>query len=101
MPLVTLVARTYTGATLNKAIFMNCIKSLMALIPLAFLCGCSNPAKDVPTASVDQPKGATNAAAPTEPEGRYFAFGPTNSAIDFTGSKVTRSHQGGFRNRGA
>jgi len=78
---------------------MKTIKSLAAILPLSlFLGGCSNPAKDVPAASVE--KASTNAAAPAEPapeEGTYFVFGPTNSAIAFTGSKVTRSHLGGFR----
>src|SRR5258707_7418810 len=78
---------------------MKMIKTLAAILPLSlFLRGCSNPAKDVPAASVEKP--STNAAAPAEPaleEGTYFVFGPTNSAIAFTGSKVTRSHLGGFR----
>src|SRR5689334_24057693 len=74
-------------------------KTFAAMLPLSlFLCSCSNPAKDVPAANVE--KASTNAAAPAEPapeEGTYFVFGPTNSAIAFTGSKVTRSHLGGFR----
>src|SRR5438874_9060306 len=74
-------------------------KTLAALLPLSLLLGgCSNPAKDVPAATVE--KASTNAATPVTPtieEGRYFVFGPTNSAIAFTGSKVTRSHNGGFR----
>ena len=31
-------------------------------------------------------------------EAHYFAFGPSSSAIAFFGSKVTGSHNGGFRN---
>ena len=78
---------------------MNLIKSASAIIPFTFLLGCSNPAKDVPAASVEKASdSATNVAATPEPEGRYFVFGPTNSAIAFTGSKVTGSHNGGFRN---
>src|SRR5437660_12267382 len=78
---------------------MNPGKMLAAMVPLAALLGCSNPAKDVPAASVEKPSTSeTNVAAAPEPEGRYFVFGPKTSAIAFTGSKVTRSHNGGFRN---
>ncbi len=77
------------------------IKTLIPLSALGLLLGCSNPAKDVPSASVEKKSdSATNAATAPEPEGSYFAFGPTSSAIAFTGSKVTRSHNGGFRNFG-
>jgi len=85
---------------LNRLLFMKSIQVLLGVIPLAFVMGCSNPAKDVPKADVDaasQP--ATNAAAVTpEADAHYFAFGPTTAAIAFTGSKVTRSHNGGFKN---
>lgn len=78
---------------------MNSIKTVLPLFPLVLLLGCSNPAKDLPAASVDKASApATNAEAATELEGRYFVFGSTNSAIAFTGSKVTGSHNGGFRN---
>ena len=78
---------------------MNRIRSFTALLPIALLFGCSNPAKDVAPAVLEPASNpASNTAAVSEPEGRYFAFGPKDSAIAFIGSKVTRSHNGGFRN---
>src|ERR1051325_3652126 len=79
--------------------YMKFHKVLVAIIPFALLVGCSNPAKDVPTASVEQPsQGATNVAATPDVDARYLVFGPTSAAVAFTGSKVTRSHNGGFKN---
>ena len=78
---------------------MHYTKTLIGTLPLIFLLGCSNPAKDVPAASVDKPSSpATNIAAAPEADARYFVFGPKSSAIAFTGSKVSGSHNGGFRN---
>src|SRR5260370_2015445 len=75
------------------------MKMLIPLLPLLLLLGCSNPAKDLPAAAVDPASNSTaSAAAQPEPEGSYYFFGPTNAAIAFVGSKVTRSHNGGFRN---
>src|SRR5712692_10301847 len=80
---------------------MNAKITLIAGAPLVVLLGCSNPAKEVPAAAVETASAAdTNAItpAPSEPEARYFAFGANPSVISFIGSKVTRSHNGGFRN---
>jgi len=80
---------------------MKLIKALTSLVPLVMLVGCGNPADKVPAAAVGP---ASNAAAKaTEPSdsgsgGSYFAFGPSSSTIEFVGSKVTGSHNGGFRN---
>lgn len=69
------------------------------MIPFMVLLGCSNPAKDVPTAAVQTPSSPeTNVAATPEADAHYFVLGPKTSAVAFTGSKVTRSHNGGFRN---
>ncbi len=78
---------------------MNFMKMLLPTFPLLLLLGCSNPAKDLPAAAVDPTSNSTtSAAAQPEPEGSYYVFGPSNAAIAFVGSKVTRSHNGGFRN---
>ena len=75
------------------------IRFLMAMASLTVLWGCSNPAKDVPTAAVEKAASPdTNVAAAPEADAHYFVFGSKTSAIGFTGSKVTRSHNGGFRN---
>ncbi len=78
---------------------MKCMKMLVPILPLLLFLGCSNPAKDLPAAAVDPASNsAASAAAQLEPAGSYYVFGPTNAAIAFVGSKVTRSHNGGFRN---
>ena len=69
---------------------------LLAGIALA---GCGNPADKVAKATVSS---NTNSSAPATPAGppgeaRSFVFGPESSSIDFIGSKVTRSHNGGFK----
>lgn len=51
---------------------------------------CSNPADDVPTASVSEPE--RTAAAP---EGKVFTLAD-ESTVSFVGSKITGSHEGGF-----
>ncbi|HEY0548776.1 MAG TPA: YceI family protein [Verrucomicrobiae bacterium] len=68
--------------------------SLLALAPLVVLLGCSkNPAENVPAADV---RTATNAAALPPAAAKSYAFGPTDSKIEFVGSKVTGKHDGGF-----
>jgi polyisoprenoid-binding protein YceI len=50
-------------------------------------------------ADTAQPGQASDSAAAAEPaasEGQVFAFGPDASKIEFIGSKVTGSHDGGF-----
>lgn len=78
---------------------MKTITTIVAALPLLLLLGCSNPAREVPGASVAAPTNSTAAATTTpEPGGLPFAFGPTSATIDFIGSKVTGRHNGGFRN---
>lgn len=75
--------------------------TLAALVPFLVLLGCSkNPAENIPAASVSAVTNAPAAAVPTAltETVRTFAFGPTDSSIGFTGSKVTGSHNGGFKN---
>jgi polyisoprenoid-binding protein YceI len=79
---------------------MNALKNLGAVLPLIILLGCSNPADNVPAAKTTS---ETNAPADTPgtasqgEEGRTYVFGPETSSIGFIGSKVTGSHQGGFK----
>ncbi|MBI2947764.1 MAG: YceI family protein [Verrucomicrobia bacterium] len=68
------------------------------VVPIFFLLGCGNPADHVPAASVNKPSGAAmegEKAAATA--GQFFAFKPEPSTIGFVGSKVTGSHNGGFK----
>ena len=57
--------------------------------------GCSNPADGVAQATVS-PSTNTVTSAPTT-GGKRYALRPDNSKIEFTGSKVTGKHDGGFR----
>jgi len=52
---------------------------------------CANPADDVPTAAVSEPQ---DAAAPASAGQVYEIAG--GSKLEFTGSKITGSHEGGF-----
>jgi polyisoprenoid-binding protein YceI len=80
------------------AIRMNLIKTFTGLIPLILLLGCSNPADNVPAANVtSNTNAAKDAAQSPDSDGRYFAFGTNSATIAFIGSKVTGSHNGGFR----
>jgi polyisoprenoid-binding protein YceI len=72
------------------------MKTLLALlVPVIGLIGCAkNPADNVPKADVSS---TTNAPSAAGGEGKTFAFTPGPSTIGFVGSKVTGSHNGGFR----
>jgi polyisoprenoid-binding protein YceI len=70
--------------------------SLVLFAACVAIVGCSkNPAENVPAANVSP---ATNAAAPAPAPAaaKTYAFSPANSKIEFTGSKVTGKHDGGF-----
>ena len=69
-----------------------------ALLSGLLLMGCSNPADDVPAASVSsETNSPPPATTPPQAEGKTFAFGPESSKVEFVGSKVTGSHNGGFQ----
>ncbi len=80
---------------------MKTLKHLYPLVPIVFLIGCGNPADKVPAASVSSNTNAPMETAqspgtPASPD-RAYTFGPENSSIGFVGSKVTGSHNGGFK----
>ena len=78
---------------------MKSIQTLFGIIPILALLGCGNPADKVPAASVNKPSGAAKeGSGASDAAGRYFATKPDSSTIEFVGSKVTRSHNGGFKN---
>jgi len=71
---------------------------LLAFGPLVVLLGCSkNPAENVPAADV---RTATNAATAAPAAAKTYAILPANSKVEFTGSKVTGKHDGGFNKFG-
>jgi polyisoprenoid-binding protein YceI len=90
---------------------------MSAVLLAAVVSGCANPADDVPQATVGAPvqestvaaptPGPTPTAAVTEPTsavsaapaatGNALVLSPETSKIGFVGSKVTGSHDGGFK----
>jgi polyisoprenoid-binding protein YceI len=69
----------------------------ISMLGALLLAGCSDPADKVAKATVS-PANATAASATPQntASAKSFSFGPENSTINFVGSKVTGSHNGGF-----
>lgn len=70
-------------------------KLLVLLLACAALAACANPASNKPAATVGD--AATPASSPKSVSTETLAITPENSKIEFTASKVTRSHQGAFK----
>ncbi len=67
---------------------------LLALLAVVAI-GCANPADDAPDAVVEEPAAAP---APAEETAAAAVYGLSeDSTIGFVGSKVTGSHEGGFK----
>jgi polyisoprenoid-binding protein YceI len=82
---------------------MNITKSSLALAIL-FLAACADPADKVPAASISTNGAsatiseAAPATAPASTAGaKAYAITSENSKVEFTGSKVTGKHDGGFK----
>lgn len=86
------------------------MKKFLVILTL-LLMGCAqNPADKAPHATVGTPAAQPAATAPADPgatpalgatpatvAGTRYAFDPQTSKVEWVGSKVTRSHNGGFR----
>ena len=80
---------------------------LLAILVLGlsiFVAACEDPAANKAKATVNEPsvnKPANSAPAPatpaTAPKGEALAISAENSKVEFTGSKVTGKHDGGFK----
>jgi polyisoprenoid-binding protein YceI len=70
------------------------LPSLLAALAACFLAGCSDPAANVHKTSAADPKKPASGSAAT---GKEFTI-RAESTIGFVGSKVTGSHNGGFKN---
>ena len=69
------------------------------LTTLALLaCGCANPAANKPKASVGNAAPESNTTKPAG--GEALAITPENSKVEFVAAKVTRSHNGSFKQFG-
>jgi polyisoprenoid-binding protein YceI len=69
------------------------VSILIACSVLLLATACENPATGKPEAKVSEPQAD---AAPVAVEGRELVISP-ESTIEFVGSKVTGSHDGGFK----
>ena len=90
---------------------MRRMMTMSAVLLAAVVSGCANPADDVPQATVGAPVQESTSAAPARRRRRHSAgrsaapaatgnslvLSPETSKIDFVGSKVTGSHNGGFK----
>jgi polyisoprenoid-binding protein YceI len=79
---------------------MTKIKNLALSISIAaLLIACADPSQDVPAANVSATNtSSSTASASTAPVGASaYIITPENSKIEFTGSKVTGKHDGGFK----
>ncbi|HEX7665095.1 MAG TPA: YceI family protein [Polyangiaceae bacterium] len=70
---------------------------LFALTIVGALAACDNPAKDKSQATVSSPVDTAAAASSAAPAGAVsYAITPATSKVEWTGSKVTGSHDGSF-----
>ncbi len=75
-------------------------RCIVILAAAGLLAGCGNPADRVAKATVTSTNGSAGTATTGESTtgaSRAYVFGPENSSIQFTGSKVTGKHEGGFK----
>jgi polyisoprenoid-binding protein YceI len=80
--------------------------SLMIIVASLFIAACEDPAANKPRATVSnstssvsntQPASNVNTNATAAAKGDALAITPENSKVEFTGSKVTGKHDGGFK----
>ncbi|HXJ58127.1 MAG TPA: YceI family protein [Candidatus Dormibacteraeota bacterium] len=64
------------------------------VLSMSLLAGCSDPASKVPQSSASAPQSASSSS---DGAGKPYVIRP-GSTLQFTGSKVTGSHNGGFTN---
>ena len=78
---------------------MKVLKTCLLTLPIALLLACADPAENVPKADVSAAdKSATaTASPPPSAAGKAYAVITDASKIEFTGSKVTGKHDGGFK----
>src|ERR1700687_4234658 len=68
---------------------------LSLIVCSALAWACANPAANKPKASVGNATQESNTAKPAEAE--TLAITPENSKVEFVAAKVTRSHNGSFK----
>jgi len=80
---------------------MKTITSTSLLLGVLLFAACADPSENVPAASVSTNSSSTTAATaatpPSNAAAKAYAITSENSKVEFTGSKVTGSHTGGFK----
>lgn len=76
-----------------KAIFLS------LFVAVLISSACADPAANKPKATTTEPAKTTTTGSPTDlkSDGSALAISADNSKIEFTGSKVTGKHDGGFK----
>src|ERR1700730_15893085 len=69
--------------------------SMVIVILIALTYGCANPAAQKPKASVANAAPESSSTKPADSE--KLVISPENSKIEFVAAKVTRSHNGSFK----
>ena len=75
---------------------MRSLPLYLAFALLVLTAGCADPAADAPDAVVEEPAAAPAPAAEETVDAEVYALSE-DSTIGFVGSKVTGSHEGGFK----
>src|SRR5437660_5471753 len=82
--------------TIRREETMSSYLTIFTLSSIAFLSfACANPAANKPKASVTNAAPETNPAKPAGAE--TLVISPENSKVEFVAAKVTRSHNGSFK----
>ena len=79
---------------------MKTITSTSLLLGVLLFAACADPSQDVPAAKVATNSSSTVAATPAasaNAAAKAYAITAENSKVEFTGSKVTGKHDGGFK----
>lgn len=69
---------------------------LLPVLAAGLLAGCSDPSKSVPKSAASDPAAKPDSTAPASSSKAYTIR--SESTVGFIGSKVTGSHNGGFKN---
>jgi polyisoprenoid-binding protein YceI len=73
----------------------HCATLTLVLLIAAVMNSCANPAANKPKATVENPAPESNANKPANAE--TLLISPDNSKVEFVAAKVTRSHNGSFK----
>ncbi len=91
------MSKTFTVAILSAALFAASCADPAANKPKATTSPSSNSNANAAANTATAPAASTDVFAGFKATGTELSFGPETSKIEFTGSKVTGKHDGGFK----